>query len=67
MGGYDSRRITLDPGLTAIALRGLQSRHEGYPFVERHTRWRRVWAQVARYLQQPLTMRPLGSVRPAVR
>jgi hypothetical protein len=37
---YHSRRITLDAGLTVLALRGLQSRRESYPFIERHIRWR---------------------------
>jgi hypothetical protein len=40
MDSYDSRRITLDPGLTVLALRGLHSRREHYPFIERHARWR---------------------------
>lgn len=44
MRPYDSRRITLDPGLTALALRGLQSRRGNYPFIEPHTRGRRVGA-----------------------
>ena len=42
MDPYDSQRITLDPGLTALALRALHSRRESYPFVEPHTRWRAV-------------------------
>jgi hypothetical protein len=40
MGSYDSRHATLDPGLTALALRGLQRQRERYPFVERHIRRR---------------------------
>ena len=35
MNSYDARRVTLDPGLTALALRGLRDpdgRH--YPFVD---------------------------------
>jgi hypothetical protein len=40
MNAYDSRRITLDPGLTALALRGLNRRSEHYPFLDRHTRLR---------------------------
>jgi hypothetical protein len=40
MNVYDNRRITLDPGLTALALRGLHRRDGHYPFIERHTRWR---------------------------
>ncbi|HEV8310111.1 MAG TPA: hypothetical protein VGW35_20810 [Methylomirabilota bacterium] len=39
MGPYDSRCSTLDPGLTVLALRGLQNRDRHYPFLERHTRW----------------------------
>ena len=35
----DDDRCTLDPGLTALALRGL-SKPTSYPFVERHL-WRR--------------------------
>jgi hypothetical protein len=41
MDFYDNRRITLDPGLTALALRGLHRRDGHYPFIERHTRRRR--------------------------
>jgi hypothetical protein len=48
MDSYDSRRITLDPGLTALALRGLQGRPGSYPFIERHTRWRSVSLAVRR-------------------
>jgi hypothetical protein len=40
MNVYDSRRSTLDPGLTALALRGLHRRDGHYPFIQRHTRWR---------------------------
>lgn len=50
MHSYDSRRITLDSGLTALALRGLQSRSESYPFIERHARWRRALAGIRRQL-----------------
>jgi hypothetical protein len=35
----EDHRCTLDPGLTALALRGL-SKPASYPFVERHL-WRR--------------------------
>jgi hypothetical protein len=42
MESYDSRRITLDPGLTVLALRGLHQRGASFPFIERHTRWRAV-------------------------
>jgi hypothetical protein len=44
----DDDRRTLDPALTALALRGL-SKPAAYPFVERHL-WRRraagVWAAI---------------------
>jgi hypothetical protein len=40
MGPYDARHITLDPGLTALALRGLHEREGHYPFVERFRRRR---------------------------
>ncbi|MGH7264159.1 MAG: hypothetical protein ACREMB_04790 [Candidatus Rokuibacteriota bacterium] len=46
MEPYDSRRITLDPGRTMLALRGLRTAEASYPFIERHVRWRRssrVW------------------------
>ncbi len=41
MGSYDSRHVTLDPGLTAIALRGLHEREGHYPFLNRFAthRW----------------------------
>ena len=42
MGAYDSRHITLDPGLTALALRGLRRRDGHYPFIERHARRRAI-------------------------
>ena len=42
MDPYDSRRLTLDPGLTALALRGLRSRDGHYPFIERHARSRKL-------------------------
>jgi hypothetical protein len=38
MGPYDSRHLTLDPGLTALALRGLHEREGHYPFIERFRR-----------------------------
>ncbi len=65
MDPYDSRRMTLDPGLTALALRGLRNGDGHYPFIERHARWRRqqavlrdrlaVWFPTLRML---LTARP---------
>jgi hypothetical protein len=41
MRGYDNPRLTLDPGLTALALRGLRERQGHYPFLDRVVRWRR--------------------------
>jgi len=35
MGAYDNRRVMLDPGLTAMALRGLHNRDGHYPFMDR--------------------------------
>jgi hypothetical protein len=40
MGPYDNRHLTLDPGLTALALRGLHERDGHYPFIERFRRRR---------------------------
>jgi hypothetical protein len=40
MGPYDNHRITLDPGLTALALRGLAERDGHYPFLDRAARGR---------------------------
>ncbi|HEV8672816.1 MAG TPA: hypothetical protein VGX21_02110 [Methylomirabilota bacterium] len=40
MGPYDHRSVTLDPGLTALALRGLHEREGHYPFIERFRRRR---------------------------
>lgn len=50
MHPYDSRRITLDSGLTALALRGLRSRSESYPFIERYARWRHASVGIRRQL-----------------
>jgi len=47
---YDSRSITIDPGLTLLALRGLRNQDDHYPFIERHTRWRGIPAAVRRRL-----------------
>ena len=41
MGSYDNRRLTLDPGLTVLALHGLRERDARYPFLDRLVRWRR--------------------------
>ena len=38
MQTYDNRPITLDPGLTALALRGLHERDGHYPFLDRFVR-----------------------------
>jgi hypothetical protein len=38
MGPYDHRHVTLDPGLTALALRGLAERDGHYPFLQRYRR-----------------------------
>jgi hypothetical protein len=38
MKPYDSRHATLDPGLTALALRAMHERDGLYPFVERFQR-----------------------------
>jgi hypothetical protein len=34
MAGYEGRRLMLDPGLTALALRGLHERSGHYPFLD---------------------------------
>jgi hypothetical protein len=63
MNGYDNRGSTLDPGLTALALRARNRADETYAFVSRYTRpvwWRRAWAAANRPLLLP------GRVRPAV-
>lgn len=41
-GSYDTGRVTLDAGLTALALRGLDARspRAHFPFLDRHTRHR---------------------------
>jgi hypothetical protein len=65
MSGYDNRRITLDPGLTMLALRGLHSRHEQYPCVDAHTRWRRAWVPALRHVWETWfpTIRALATAR----
>jgi hypothetical protein len=40
MGTYDTRRLMLDPGRTALALRGLQDRKGHYPFIDPFARRR---------------------------
>jgi hypothetical protein len=47
MNGYDNRGTTLDPGLTALALRARARNDENYVFVTRVADtpwWRRAWA-----------------------
>ena len=47
MNGYDNRGTTLDPGLTALALRARARNDEYYVFVARVADtpwWRRAWA-----------------------
>jgi hypothetical protein len=34
MNPYDNRHVTLDPGLTLLALRGLRRRDGHYPFLD---------------------------------
>jgi hypothetical protein len=41
MGPYNTRPITLDPGLTALALRGLRDAEARFPFLGRLPSWRR--------------------------
>lgn len=36
MRPYDSRPVTLDPGLTALTLRALHDRRSRYPFLDRY-------------------------------
>ncbi len=64
MGSYDSRQTTLDPGLTALALRGLHRRRERYPFIERHMRRRTLAVAIRRALADSFpTLRALLTVR----
>lgn len=49
MGPYDDRRATLDPGLTALALRARRRGAAGrYPFVEAVDRPRGGWLEALR-------------------
>ena len=41
MSAYDSRRVMLDSGLTALALRALHERDGHYPFMDRFAARRR--------------------------
>jgi hypothetical protein len=56
MSAYDDHDgITLDPGLTALALRARARADETYAFMTRYTDppwWRRAWAAASR----PLTL-----------
>jgi hypothetical protein len=64
MGPYDSRHATLDPGLTALALRGLHKRRERYPFMEGHIRRRTAIQAIRRALADSFpTFRALLTVR----
>ncbi len=57
MNGYDDRGTTLDPGLTALALRARARTDETYAFVARRGQlawWQRAWA---------VANRPLGLTR----
>jgi hypothetical protein len=40
MRPYETDDVTLDPGLTLLALRGLGGQSRGYPFLERYARRR---------------------------
>jgi len=65
MGPYDSRRLTLDPGLTALTLHALRSRDGHYPFIERHARSRRLQAALRQRLAAWFpTIRTLLTARP---
>jgi hypothetical protein len=46
MGTHDDRRGTLDPGLTALALRARRNTQGRYPFVEEAAHPRRWWGAV---------------------
>src|SRR5262249_26289483 len=46
MHPYDSRRLTLDPGLTVLAVRGLGSGDGCHLSIERPARWRRTQAGI---------------------
>lgn len=48
MSAYESRRVTLDPGLTALALRSLHERDGHYAFVAQVVRHRRPGDRSAR-------------------
>jgi hypothetical protein len=53
MNGYENHRTTLDPGLTALALRARARADETYVFVRRPADspwWRRAWIAANRLL-----------------
>jgi len=45
MGSDDDRRATLDPGLTALALRARRNAGSRYPFVDEAARPRAGWIE----------------------
>jgi hypothetical protein len=64
MNGYDNRGTTLDPGLTALALRARARTDETYAFVPRRGQpawWQRAWAAANRPLSLLRSMRPEAS------
>jgi hypothetical protein len=63
MGVYDNRRITLDPGLTVLALRGLERKGGHYPFIEPHRRWRRFRAGLRIMRQLATALLPIRNPR----
>jgi hypothetical protein len=63
MDVYGGRCLTLDPGLTALALRGVHRADERYPFIERHAGWRRA-AMCARLASWLPALRTLLAARP---
>ena len=66
MRAYDSHRVTLDPGLTALALRGLHEREGHYPFIERFRRRRRARRRLGKSAPAPgIRPRPAAEPEPA--
>lgn len=60
MNGYDNRGTTLDPGLTALALRARVRADETYVFVKRRPRpawWWPAWAAANRPVSLPWSAR----------
>ena len=60
MSPYDSRGLMLDPGLTALALRGLREPEGHYPFIDRFRPRRRSGPRSAR------AFRPVSRLRQAL-